>query len=64
MNKFCVCSQVQKRQLFFAPCKNKKDKTQTLPQTKEFKRENHEGFIEEGKKKPVRFVIFLILIDY
>eukprot|EP00019_Armaparvus_languidus_P011797 CAMPEP_0168581840 /NCGR_PEP_ID=MMETSP0420-20121227/1645_1 /TAXON_ID=498008 /ORGANISM="Pessonella sp." /LENGTH=584 /DNA_ID=CAMNT_0008616251 /DNA_START=324 /DNA_END=2075 /DNA_ORIENTATION=+ len=55
-----VDSDVQKRQLFFAPCKNKKDKTQTLPQTKEFKRENHEGFIEEGKKKPMKHVSFAL----
>jgi hypothetical protein len=55
-----VDSDVQKRQLFFAPCANKKDKTQTLPRSKEFQRDNVEGYIEEGKTRALKHVSFTL----
>jgi DNA polymerase I len=49
MRRYCpgaahmnIDSDVQRRQLFFAPCNNAKDKTQQLPAEKEFKRLNVE----------------------
>jgi DNA polymerase-1 len=56
MERYCpdavhmnIESDVQRRQLFFAPCANEKDKSQTLPAEKEFKRLNVEGAKTNGR---------------
>jgi DNA polymerase-1 len=56
MERYCpdavhmnIESDVQRRQLFFAPCANEKDKSQTLPAEKEFKRLNVEGAKTKGR---------------
>lgn len=52
-------SDLQKQQLFFAPMKNKKTREKS-PKEKTFRRENVEGFIEEGKKIPKKTQPFTI----
>mmetsp|Transcript_10922 Transcript_10922/g.16369 ORF Transcript_10922/g.16369 Transcript_10922/m.16369 type:complete len:464 (+) Transcript_10922:550-1941(+) len=47
-----VNSDLQKRQLFFAPCANQKNPDQVLEETREFKIDNVEGFLEPGATKP------------
>ena len=67
MQRFCpdvvhmnLESDVQKRQLFFAPCANAKDKSEKLPAVKEFKRLNTEQVVEDGRSKPLKHVPFFI----
>ncbi|XP_020243959.1 DNA polymerase I A, chloroplastic-like isoform X2 [Asparagus officinalis] len=50
-----VGSDTQIRQLFFGGISNRKDESETLPETKTFKVPNTENIIEEGKKTPSKY---------
>ena len=54
-----ISSDLQKRQLLFAPVENPITK-ETLPEVKEFKVLNVENIIEEGKKKPLKHSSFYL----
>lgn len=54
-----ISSDLQKRQLLFAPTSNIVTQ-EILPQEKEFKFLNSENFIEEGKSKPLKHASFFL----
>lgn len=58
-----INSHVQRRQLFFAPCRGRIDAKTVgqLPREKAFQRENIEGYVEENREKPKKYCDFTLV---